>query len=103
MLGSGGSGQIEDDVVEGSSLGDLPVNTCGTIADDEGEPRVRGDELTYTTLGGTRVVSNTKFLTARKLNLGLANERRMAIIHSQVVLVHIPLSPPPVRNIRVGI
>ena len=69
----GGSGQLEDDIVKRSSLGDLPVNACGAMIKDEGKVRAR-NEVAYTTLGGTLVVSNTKFLMARKLNPRSTNE-----------------------------
>lgn len=54
------------------------MDARGATSEREGEARTRGDEETYTTPGGTRVVSNTIFLTARKLNLGSTRERRHA-------------------------
>jgi len=52
------------------------MDTRGAMAEDEGEVETRDDEITYTTLGGTRVVSNTRFLMARKLDLRLNNQRQ---------------------------
>ena len=76
VLSASGSRQVEDDIVEGGGLRNLPVDTCSAATKDEDEIWIYDDETTYATLGGTRVVSNTKFLTERKLSLRLTNETR---------------------------
>jgi len=50
------------------------MDTRGAMTEDEEEVEACDDETTYRTLGGTRVVSNTRFLTARKLDLRLTND-----------------------------
>ena len=55
----------------------------------------RGGEVTYTTSGGTRVVSKTKFLIARKLNLSSTNGKRHRLFTHKLFWFTYHWAPPP--------